>query len=116
MFDKAYAVSLQPANGGRGGREAAGAKREPGARIGLHMKLISNAEVAVLPLTLRKVMQRRAVFELRFGRLNLTEIAPGIDLQSEVLDQLAAPVSVAADLKIMDERIFHDAPMLRETL
>ncbi len=56
----------------------------------------------------------RAVFELREGRLTLTEIAPGIDLQRDVLAQLAAPVPVATDLKLMDERIFHDAPMLQE--
>ncbi len=58
----------------------------------------------------------RAVFELRGGWLTLTEIAPGIDLQRDVLNQLAAPVPVAADLKTMDERIFRDAPMLKEDL
>jgi propionate CoA-transferase len=54
----------------------------------------------------------RAVFEMRDGSLTLTEIAPGIDLQSQVLAQLAAPVAVAADLKPMDPRIFRDQPML----
>lgn len=58
----------------------------------------------------------RAVFDLRDGRLTLIEIAPGIDLQRDVLDQLAAPVPVAADLKLMDERIFRDSPMLKEDL
>ncbi len=56
----------------------------------------------------------RAVFELRDGRLTLTEIAPGIDLQRDVIAQLAAPVPVADDLRTMDERIFRDAPMLEE--
>ncbi|MEO8202497.1 MAG: acyl CoA:acetate/3-ketoacid CoA transferase [Betaproteobacteria bacterium] len=56
----------------------------------------------------------RAVFELRGGLLTLTEIAPGMDLQRDVIGQLAAPVPVAPDLKTMDERIFHDAPMLAE--
>jgi propionate CoA-transferase len=54
----------------------------------------------------------RAVFEMRDGRLTLTEIAPGIDLQHQVLAQLAAPVAVAPGLKEMDARIFRDAPML----
>ncbi len=54
----------------------------------------------------------RAVFELRDGRLTLTEVAPGIDLERQVLAQLAAPVPVAPDLKTMDARIFRDAPML----
>jgi propionate CoA-transferase len=53
----------------------------------------------------------RAVFELRGGRLTLTEIAPGIDLQRDVLAVLGAPVVVADDLKTMDARIFTDAPM-----
>jgi propionate CoA-transferase len=57
----------------------------------------------------------RAVFDLRHGQLTLIEIAPGIDLQRDVLDQLAAPIPVAADIKLMDERIFRDAPMLKET-
>ena len=57
-------------------------------------------------------LTERAVFELRAGRLTLTEIAPGVDLERQVLRQLAAPVPVAPDLKTMDARIFTDAPML----
>ena len=53
----------------------------------------------------------RAVFELRDGKLTLAEIAPGIDLAREVLAQLAAPVPVAPDLRLMDARIFRDSPM-----
>lgn len=53
----------------------------------------------------------RAVFQLREGRLTLTEIAPGLDLQRDVLSALGAPVAVADDLQTMDARIFHDAPM-----
>jgi propionate CoA-transferase len=55
----------------------------------------------------------RAVFELREGRLTLVEIAPGVDLERQVLQQLAVPVPVAPDLKLMDARIFRDPPMLR---
>lgn len=53
----------------------------------------------------------RAVFELRDGILTLTEIAPGIDLQKDVLDQMEFKPVVAEDLKLMDERIFRDEPM-----
>ncbi|MBC7804216.1 MAG: acyl CoA:acetate/3-ketoacid CoA transferase [Candidatus Parcubacteria bacterium] len=56
-------------------------------------------------------LTERAVFELREGRLTLTEIAPGVDLARQVMAQLAAPVPVAPDLKTMDARIFTDAPM-----
>lgn len=53
----------------------------------------------------------RAVFEMHPDangepRLTVVEIAPGIDLQRDVLDQCAAPVAVAPDLKQMDARIF----------
>ena len=53
----------------------------------------------------------RAVFAMRDDRLTLIEIAPGIDLQRDVLDQCATPVAVAADLKLMDRRLFEQAPM-----
>jgi len=58
-----------------------------------------------------RYITERAVFELRDGKLTLVEVAPGIDLEREVLGQLAAPVPVAKELKQMDERIFCDAPM-----
>ncbi len=58
----------------------------------------------------------RAVFELRPGadgvpRLTLIEIAPGVDLQRDVLDACGAPVAVAADLRTMDERLFRAEPL-----
>jgi propionate CoA-transferase len=57
-------------------------------------------------------LTERAVFELRDGHLTLTEIAPGLDLQRDVLDALGAPVVVAADLRLMDARIFREAAMM----
>jgi capsid protein len=38
--------------------------------------------------------------------LMVTEIAPGIDLKRDVLDQAATPLLVAPDLKVMDARLF----------
>jgi propionate CoA-transferase len=54
----------------------------------------------------------RAVFAMREGRLTLIEIAPGVDLDRDVLAQLATEVAVAPELTRMDERIFRNAPML----
>ena len=54
----------------------------------------------------------RAVFTLRNDRLTLIEIAPGIDLQRDILDQASSEIEVAEDLKQMDARIFYDKPML----
>jgi len=56
-------------------------------------------------------LTERAVFRLHDGRLTLTEIAPGLDLQRDVLAVLGAPVQVADDLQTMDARIFRDGPM-----
>jgi len=53
----------------------------------------------------------RAVLELQEDGLVLTEIAPGIDLQTQVLAQMDAKVKVSPDLKIMDARIFQEGPM-----
>jgi propionate CoA-transferase len=48
----------------------------------------------------------RAVIELRPDGLTVTEIAPGIDLDRDVLAQAAIPLRVASDLRLMDHRIF----------
>jgi propionate CoA-transferase len=53
----------------------------------------------------------RAVFRLHEGGLELIEIAPGVDLERDVIAQCAGPISVASDLREMDRRIFTDAPM-----
>lgn len=39
------------------------------------------------------------------------EIAPGIDLQTQILDQVEFPVAVSPDLREMDARIFGQGPM-----
>jgi propionate CoA-transferase len=53
----------------------------------------------------------RAVFEMRPEGLTLTEIAPGIDLETQVLAQMEFKPKIAPDLKQMDGRIFRDKPM-----
>ena len=53
----------------------------------------------------------RAVFRLTDGQMTLIEIAPGIDLQNDVLNQMCFAPLIAGDLKEMDPRIFRPAPM-----
>lgn len=53
----------------------------------------------------------RCVLELRAGGPTVVEIAPGVDLQRDVLDKAGIELQVADDLKLMDARIFTDEPM-----
>jgi propionate CoA-transferase len=53
----------------------------------------------------------RAVFELTEKGVLLTEIAPGIDLQKDVLDRMQFMPEVSKDLKEMDSRIFTEDVM-----
>lgn len=52
----------------------------------------------------------RAVFKLTPEGVELIEIAPGIDLQKDVLDQMEFK-PIVKDVKTMDQRIFQDALM-----
>jgi len=56
-------------------------------------------------------ISERAVFRLDADGLILTEIAPGVDLRKDVLDQMAFEPRVSPDLKLMDARLFRDGPM-----
>jgi len=53
----------------------------------------------------------RAVFELTAEGVVLTEIAPGIDLEADVLAHLGFKPIISHDLRTMDARIFRDGPM-----
>lgn len=53
----------------------------------------------------------RAVFKLTEQGMVLTEIAPGIDLEKDVLGLMDFKPIISAELKEMDARIFRDVPM-----
>ena len=71
----------------------------------------NGAYAARLGIQVRYVTER-AVFELRGERLTLVELAPGIDVDRDVLAHCGAEIAVADDLRPMDARIFRPGPLL----
>ncbi len=53
----------------------------------------------------------RCVFRLGAEGLELTEIAPGVDLQRDILDKMDFKPILHGEPALMDERIFRDEPM-----
>lgn len=53
----------------------------------------------------------RAVFRLEEGGLTLLEIAHGVDLQRDILDQMEFKPSVPEYVRYMDPRLFREGPM-----
>lgn len=53
----------------------------------------------------------RAVFKLTEKGIMLTEIAPGIDIEKDILPYMEFKPLIADEIKLMDERIFIDKPM-----
>ena len=59
----------------------------------------------------------RCVFALTDEGLELIEIAPGIDLERDILGQMAFRPIIKGTLRLMDRRIFNPEPMgLRDNL
>jgi len=53
----------------------------------------------------------RCVLSLEADGLTVREVAPGVDVQRDVLAQSDVPLLVARDLKTMDAALFRDAPL-----
>ena len=53
----------------------------------------------------------RAVFELRKDGLHLVEVAPGIDIQTQIIDLMGFAPKMEGEIRLMDERIFKGEPM-----
>jgi propionate CoA-transferase len=58
-----------------------------------------------------RYITERAVFDLQDGHLTLVEIAPGIDLERDVLAQCGAAVRVASQLRLIDAAVYTPGPL-----
>ena len=52
------------------------------------------------------ICTERAVFRLVPDGVMLTEIAPGVDLQKDILDRMGFRPLISEDLRSMDPRVF----------
>lgn len=80
--------------------------KENVAQITLSSKNVLNEKQDIIYIT------ERAVFKLnKDGLLELTEIAPGIDLEKDILSNMDFKPVISDNLKYMDERIFKEEKM-----
>ena len=87
-------------------------------REGRHPKLVNAVEQVTFNGAYARSLGRtityvteRAVFTLADEGLTLTEIAPGVDLERDVLAQMAFKPQIAPELRQMDPRLFREAPL-----
>ncbi len=52
----------------------------------------------------------RCVIKLIDGCLTIVEIAPGVDLQKDILDQAATEIKISSELSVLEEALFGEAP------
>ena len=53
----------------------------------------------------------RGVFKLDDKGITLIEVAPGVDINKDILEQMDFRPNISDEIKLMDERIFLDAKM-----
>jgi propionate CoA-transferase len=87
-------------------------------REGRHRKFVAAFEQICYSATFARAQGRRAifvteraVFDAHDGRLRLIEIAPGLELERDVLAHMEFRPAIAEALRRMDARIFATGPM-----
>jgi propionate CoA-transferase len=79
--------------------------------VGAIAQVCYNAPFAEREGRIALFVNERCVLRATGGGLELTEIAPGIDVQRDVVDRMAFRPRISPDLKIMDTRLFTPSPM-----
>ncbi|MCJ2071360.1 acyl CoA:acetate/3-ketoacid CoA transferase [Methylobacterium sp. J-030] len=72
---------------------------------------VSADPAAAPPGQEQAIVTERAVFRVRDSRLTLTEVAPGIDARTHVLERLPPGIAVAEPLGTMPGKLFAERPM-----
>ncbi|NLS08063.1 3-oxoacid CoA-transferase [Rhizobium sp. P32RR-XVIII] len=88
------------------------------AQEGRHKKFVNNIEQICYNADFAREQGRtalfvteRAVFNVVEGRLQLIEVAPGIDIERDILAHMAFEPSISPNLKQMHARLFRSEPM-----
>lgn len=79
--------------------------------VGSVSQISFNGELAAEKGQQVRYVTERAVFDLTPEGLALVEIAPGIDLERDVLALMEFEPKVSESLALMDARLFHEDPM-----
>ena len=53
----------------------------------------------------------RAVFKMTKRGIAISEVAPGIDLNKDILPNIPFPINIPETVKAMDSRLFREGPM-----
>jgi propionate CoA-transferase len=109
VFVGTFAVGGSYAVGGTGAIEI----RRPGTpKLVQQLEQVSFSAVRALevdqPVTF---VTERAVFQLTPAGVELTELAPGLDLARDILDQMQFKPQVNPDLREIDRRVYRPEPM-----
>ena len=79
-----------------------------GKKLVKHVEQITFAGKYIKPGQEVVYVTERCVMKMIDGKMTITEIAPGIDLEKDVLAQMDFKPEIAKDLKLMDERLFSE--------
>ena len=77
-----------------------------GRKLVKHVEQITFAGQYVKPGQEVLYVTERCVMKIVDGKMTIIEIAPGIDLEKDILAQMDFKPEIAKDLKLMDEGMF----------